>query len=82
MNQEILGDKENFKILTIKENSAVEPPTWEFYGDPFSCRKQKSKPYMIEDVDSRGILVVFLNNEEGKIEVWRYNMKGYWGGNK
>ncbi|OIT04198.1 hypothetical protein A4A49_16886, partial [Nicotiana attenuata] len=30
--------------------------------------------FTAEDVDNGGILVVFLTHEEGKVEVWRYNV--------
>uniref|UniRef100_A0A1S3ZBV8 KIB1-4 beta-propeller domain-containing protein n=1 Tax=Nicotiana tabacum TaxID=4097 RepID=A0A1S3ZBV8_TOBAC len=32
--------------------------------------------YIAEEVDNGGILAVFLIHEEGKVEVWRYNMNG------
>ncbi|KAG5584209.1 hypothetical protein H5410_044643 [Solanum commersonii] len=65
-----LGDKGTLEILTIKQNSAAETPSWQFYGTPFSCTKQKSirEVYMVEDVDNRGMLAVFLTHEQGKVE--------------
>ncbi|KAK4730866.1 hypothetical protein R3W88_023854 [Solanum pinnatisectum] len=74
----LLGYKGTLGVLTINENSAAETPSWQFYGTPFSRTKQKSirEVYMVEDVDNRGMLAVFLTHEQGKIEVWRYNMNG------
>ncbi|OIT00826.1 f-boxkelch-repeat protein [Nicotiana attenuata] len=74
----VLGDNGNLGILSIKENSALETPTWEFHGKSLPCRKRRSlsQIYIAEDVDNGGILAVFLTHEEGKVEVWRYNMNG------
>ncbi|XP_075080612.1 F-box/kelch-repeat protein At3g18720-like [Nicotiana tabacum] len=70
----VLEEKGNLGILSIKENSAEETPTWEFYGKSLPRRKLRSvrKVYTAKDVDNGGILAVFLTHNEGKVEVWRY----------
>ncbi|XP_009600454.2 F-box/kelch-repeat protein At1g57790-like [Nicotiana tabacum] len=72
----LLGNKGNLGILSIEENSAEETPTWEFYWDSLPRRLRSSIEHVFtaEDVDNGGILVVFLTHEEGKVEVWRYNV--------
>ena len=71
----VVGDKGNLGLLTINENST---PSWEFYGKPFRGRRLKSINYVFtaEDVENKGILVVFLSHHEGKVEVWRYKLNG------